>query len=118
MNATPEQVLKWAEAYQGHDNAEGRGDNENCKWCGAWSDDDWRKPCPKSPRLKAAALIRSLTATSSAADARIARLEEALREIEGGFMAGMGTLVLAHDWHAVANLFQARARAALGSDAG
>lgn len=59
MSATPEQVLEWAEAYQGHDNAEGRGDNENCKWCDAWSDDDWRKPCPKSPRLMAAALIRA-----------------------------------------------------------
>lgn len=59
MSATPEQILEWAEAYQGHDNAEGRGDNENCKWCGAWSDDDWRKPCPKSPRLMVASLIRA-----------------------------------------------------------
>lgn len=41
------------------------------------------------------------------------RYEDALKQIEGGHVPGMANLVLAHDWHAVVNLFQARARAAL-----
>ena len=41
------------------------------------------------------------------------RYEDALKQIEGGHVPGMTDLVLAHDWHAVVNLFQATARAAL-----
>ena len=40
-------------------------------------------------------------------------LVEALAQIEGGHVPGMANLVLAHDWHAVVNLFQSIARAAL-----
>ena len=46
------------------------------------------------------------------------RYEDALKQIEGGHVPGMANLVLAHDWHAVVNLFQARARAALEHDKG
>jgi hypothetical protein len=24
-------------------------DGENCHFCGAWTDADWAKPCPKAP---------------------------------------------------------------------
>jgi len=41
------------------------------------------------------------------------RYEDALKQIEGGHVPGMADLALAHDLHAVVNLFQARARAAL-----
>ncbi len=46
------------------------------------------------------------------------RYEDALKQIEGGHVPGMADLALAHDWHAVVNLFQARARAALEHDKG
>jgi len=28
-------------------------DGENCRYCGAWSDAEWAKPCPATPERRA-----------------------------------------------------------------
>lgn len=28
-------------------------DGENCRYCRAWSDEDWAKPCPATPERRA-----------------------------------------------------------------
>jgi len=36
-----------SDASNGHKhNSTGRNDGENCRYCGAWSDAEWAKPCP------------------------------------------------------------------------